>query len=139
MKKRMLLLIGFLVLMMAPVFSQTVPADWADLYNNYGVFFATYLGIAGIAMFLGEFVIRLLKLTQKTQKIIAIWVLSVIVAFAGMLVNIGFLAEATWWETLIWGLFAGVAANGIWTSNLVFLKTIVEFLIGLIKAKETVE
>ena len=139
MKKRMLLLIGLLVLMIAPVFSQTVPADWADLYNNYGVFFATYLGIAGVAMFLGEFVIRLLKLTQKTQKIIAIWVLAVIVAFVGMVINIGFLAEATWWETIIWGLFAGVAANGIWTSNLVFLKTIVEFLIGLIKAKEPKE
>jgi len=136
MKKRMLLFIGFLALFLVPVFSQELPADWLDLYENYGVFFGTYLGIAGIALFLGEYVIRLLNLKEKFQKVIAVWVLAVGVSFLGMVINIGFLAEANWYETLLWGLLAGVAANGIWSSNLAFLKTIVEFLIGLIKAKE---
>lgn len=131
-----LMLIGLLALLVAPLFAQTVPVDWQDLYDNYGVFFATYLGIAGVAMFLGEYVIRLLKLDTKPKKVVAIWLLAIVVSFVGNLTNIGFLAEATWWETVFWGALAGVAANGIWSSNLAFLKTIVEFLIGLIKAKQ---
>ena len=133
--KRLLMLIGLLVLIFVPVFCQTVPADWLDLYENYGVFFATYLGIAGIACFLGEYVIRLLKLDTKLKKVTAVWLLAILVSFFGSLVNIGFLSEATWWETLLWGALAGVAANGIWASNLLFLKQIMEFLIGLIKVK----
>ena len=139
MKKRMLLLIGFLVLMIAPVLSQVVPTSWADLYDNYGVFFATYLGLAGVAMFLSEYVIRLLKFEKNLPKIVTVFILAVGVSFLGMVINVGHLAEATWWETLIWGLLTGIAANGIWSSNLAFLKTIVEFLIGLIKAKNPTE
>ncbi len=136
MMKRLMMFIGFLVLMIVPVLSQEAPTSWQDLYDNYGLFFATYLGIAGIAMFLGEYVIRLLKLTKKSQKIIAIWVLAVGVSFIGSLINLGYLAEATWWETVMWGLLSGVAANGIFSGNIVFLKTVVEFLIGLLKARE---
>jgi len=136
MKKRVLLLVAFLALLLVPVFSQTVPASWQDLYENYGVFLATYLGIAGVAMFLGEFVIRLLKLTTKFTKVVAVWVLAVGVSFLGMAINVGYLAEATWWETLMWGMLSGVAANGLFGANIAFLKTAVEFIIGLIKAKE---
>jgi len=33
-------------------------------------------------------------------------------------------------------MLSGVAANGLFGGNIAFLKTAVEFLIGLIKAKE---
>jgi hypothetical protein len=113
----------------------TIP-DWTDLYENYGVYFATAGGIAGIAMFLGELVIRVLKLAVKWQKVAIIWVLSVVASFVGAFVlNVGYLAEATWWETVIWGVFSGLLANGIWSSNVAFIKSILEFLVELIKAK----
>jgi len=136
--RRILLFFGFLMLLITPIFAQVVevPADWQDLYDNYGIYFATYLGIAGIAAFLGEYLIRLLKLATKLQKVTAVWLVAIAVSFFGMLVNIGYLAEATWWETLFWGALSGLAANGIWSSNLLFLKTVVEFLIGLIKTKQ---
>jgi len=130
-------LIGILALLIMPLFGQVeVPDNWQDLYDNYGVFFATYLGVAGVAMFLGEFVLRFIKELKKWQKVAIIWVLAIGVSFFGNGVNIGYLAEATWWETLIWGAFSGLVANGIWSSNLAFLKTIVEFLIGMLKAKQ---
>ncbi len=113
------------------------PTDWADLYNNYGVYFATAGGIAGIAAFLGELVIRLLKFVKDWQKIATVWVIAVAASFVGAFVlNVGFLAEASLWETVIWGVFSGLLANGIWSSNVAFIKTILEFLVGLVKAKQ---
>jgi hypothetical protein len=136
--KRILMLIGFLMVVVAPMLGQVieVPASWQDLYDNYGVFFATFLGVAGVAAFIGEYVIRLLKSDVDWHKVAIVWVLAIGVSFFGNGVNIGYLAEATWWETIFWGMLSGMAANGIWSSNLLFFKTVVEFLIGMIKSKE---
>lgn len=117
-----------------------IPPDWADLYENYGVYFATASGVAGIAAFLGELVIRYTKLAIKWQKVSVIWVLAIAASFVGAFVlNVGYLAEATWWETTIWGAFSGLLANGIWSSNALFLKSILEFFVSLIKAKQVVQ
>jgi len=113
------------------------PTDWADLYENYGIYLATAGGIAGIAAFLGEIVIRFAKLALKWQKVAVVWALAVAVSFIGAFVlNVGYLAEASWWETVIWGVFSGLLANGIWSSNVVFIKSILEFVVGLIKEKQ---
>lgn len=129
-----LLLVGTVVAIAQDV---VIPPDWADLYDNYGVYFATAGGIAGIAAFLGELVIRYTKLAIKWQKVAVVWVVAVATAFVGAFVlNVGFLAEANWWETAVWGVFSGLLANGIWSANALFLKSILEFFIGLIKAKQ---
>ena len=119
------------------LFGQEVipPEGWGDLYENYGEFFLTYLGVAGIAMFLGEYVIRLLRATQKWQKVTLIFILAVGVSFIGNGINIGYLAEATWYETILWGVLSGVAANGLFSSNLLWLRSGVEYTISLIKKK----
>jgi len=131
--KKGFLLIAFLMLVFTSLIAQDVPTSWQDLYDNYGVFFATYLGIAGVAMFLGEIVLRLLQWARKIEKVLTIWVLAIALSYFGMLANIGFLAEASWWETLLWGLLSGLVANGVWSSNAAFLKTFVEIVIKLIK------
>ena len=129
-----LLLVGTVVAVAQDV---VIPPDWADLYDNYGIYFATVGGVAGIAAFLGELVIRYTKLALKWQKVAVTWVLAVATAFVGAFVlNVGFLAEASWWETAVWGLFSGLLANGIWSSNALFIKSILEFFVGLIKAKQ---
>ena len=74
--KRVLMFIGFLVLLCVPVLAQEVPGNWQDLYDNYGIFLGTYLGIAGIATFLGEYVIRLFNLTKKASKVTAVMLLA---------------------------------------------------------------
>lgn len=119
------------------LFGQEVvpPESWGDLYENYGTFFLTYLGVAGIAMFLGEYVIRLLKATVKWQKVVLVTILAVGVSFVGNLINIGYLAEATWWETILWGLLSGIVASGIWSGNILWLKSALEYLISFLKKK----
>ena len=136
--KKILVLIGLLFMAVIPILAQEVipPENWQDLYDNYGAFFATYLGIAGVAMFLGEYVIRLLKLTVRFQKVAVVVLLSVGLSFLSMAANIGYLAEAVWWETLLWGGLSAAAAAGLRSSNLLFAKTIVDFIINYLKSKE---
>jgi hypothetical protein len=131
-------LLLFLLLIPVGLFAQdvVVPSDWKDLYDNYEVFLATYLGIAGVATFLGEYAIRLLKLTTKFQKVAVVVLLAVGVSFLTNGFNISYLAEATWWETLLWGGLSAATASGLRSTNLLFVKTVVDFLIGLIKSKE---
>ena len=142
MKKRMLLLIGLLVLMIAPVLSQgemIVIPDWAYLYDNFGILMGTYLGLAAIASFVGEIVIRLFNTTKKVLKVFIVMFLAVGLAFLGSLINVGFLAEAAWWQAGLWGLLAGAAANGLQSGNLLFFKSVIEFFIGLMLSKEAKE
>ena len=112
--------------------------DFNDLTSNFGSYMAAYLGVAAIASFLGEYVIRLLKSTSKTVKIIVVSVVAVAVSFLGSLINIGYLAEAVWYEAIIMGVLSGVTAVGLRGTNLLFFKSVVDFVIGLIKAKEPV-
>lgn len=139
MKFKHLVLFILLLFPVVSLFGQTipVPSDWQDLYQNYGVFLATAAGVAGIAMFISEIVVRLLNILVKWQKVAITWVLAIAASLVGNYVlNVGYLAEATWWETLIWGVFSGLLANGIWSSNTAFIKSILEFVVNLIKSKQ---
>ena len=140
--KRLFVLFTFLLIGSVVILAQgDVPVipDWSYLYENFGVLMMTYLGLAAIASFFGEIVIRLIKATKKLLKVIIVMVLAVGLALLGSLINIGFLAEASWWQASLWGLLAGAAANGLNSGNLLFFKSVIEFLIGLILSKEPSE
>lgn len=143
MKKYFLFIFGLLFLFVGIVLAQDpeVPVipDVNYLVSNFGILMGTAVGIAAIASFLGEGLVRLLKMTGKVGKIVVVMVLAVALSFIGGLINIGYLAEAPWWQTGIWGLFSGVVAAGLRGTNLLFFKSIVEFLIGLILKKEPKE
>ena len=143
MKKYFLIIFGLLFLFVGIVLAQDpeVPVipDVNYLVSNFGILMGTAVGIAAIASFLGEGLVRLLKMTGKVGKIVVVMVLAVALSFIGGLINIGYLAEAPWWQTGIWGLFSGVVAAGLRGTNLLFFKSIVEFLIGLILKKEPKE
>ena len=134
------LLLSLVLLLFAAIGLQAqdviVVPDLGSLVDNYGIYLATVGGIAGIASFLGELVIRYTKLAVKWQKVAVIWVFAVGAAFVGnYALNVGFLAEASLWETALWGVFSGLVANGIWSSNVAFIKSFLEFLVNLIKTK----
>lgn len=140
--KRLMMLFGFLVLCIVSVFSQVeVPVipDWEFLYSNFGTLMATFLGVAAIASFLGEALIRIFKTTVKAWKVVVVLFLGVGLSFLGGVVNIGYLAEASWWQISLWGLLSGAAACGLKSGNILFFKSIVEFVIGLILSKEPKE
>ena len=133
--KKVLFLLVLLIAPFALLAQDTIPIpdDFGDLVSNYGTFFATYLGLAGIAMFLGEFVIRILKVAVKWQKVVIVFAIALIGAVVSNVGNFGFLAEANWWETVLWGALSGVAANGLFSGNWLWLKTLVEMVIGFLK------
>ena len=62
--------------------------------------------------------------------------ISIGLSFLGALINVGYLAEAVWWEVLLWGGLSGAAAGGLRSGNLLFFKSVVDFLIGYLKSKE---
>jgi len=138
--KRLMIFMTLLFVGVIGLLAQELPTpeNWSDLYNNYGIFFGTYLGIAGLSTFLAEYVIRLLKLSTKFLKVLFLCILAIGLSFLGMALGIGYLAEATWWETLLWGGLSAAAAAGLRSGNLLFAKTVVDFLIGLIKMKEPI-
>jgi len=145
MKKLKMFFLMAVVLLFVPIVAvlaqgevPTVP-DWQYLYDNFGTLMFSYLGVAAIASFVGEAVIRIMKLTQKVAKVIVVMILAVGVSFLGQVINVGYLAESVWYQTALWGLLSGAAANGLRSGNLLFFKSIVEFVIGIILNKEPKE
>jgi len=113
--KRLLMFFMFVGIVAIPLIAQEVepPTDWGQVIDNFGAWFGTLAGIAALTVFLGGVVNGLLKITGKVGKQIIAWVIAILLALAGNLVNLGFLAEATWLMTLIYGFGAGLVANGI--------------------------
>lgn len=118
-----MMLFGLLVLMIVPVFSQDVepPADWLDLLAQMDTWFGTLIGFAAVTVFLGSVVTTLFKITKSWGKQIAAWLVAVLLCFLGNLINFGLLAEATWLQTLAYGIGAGLIANGIFDFTVVQL------------------
>jgi len=145
MKRYLFLMIAFLFVGIGMIFAQQngeVPEipDVQYLVANFGVLMLTFTGIAAIATFAAEFFIRLLKTTKKVVKIVIVMILGVGLSFlSGLVFKGGDYAAMLWWQKIFWGLLSGAAASGIRGQNLLFLKSIVEFLIGLILKKEPSE
>jgi len=118
-----MLLIGFLVLLIVPVFSQDVepPTDWVDLLAQMPTWFGTLAGFGAVTVFLGSVVTTLFKLTKPWTKQVASWFVAVILCVVGNLVNFGLLADASWLQTLVYGIGAGLIANGIFDFTIVQL------------------
>jgi len=143
MKKFFVLFIGLLFLFVGALFAQVteVPVipDVSYLIDNFGLLMATFAGIAAIASFVGEFFIRLIKSTKDIVKIIIVFVLAIGLSFLAKVLNMGDYANMIWWQICIWGLLSGATSAGVRGTNLLFLKSVVEFLIGLILQKEPKE
>lgn len=112
-----------LALAALPVFSQTVepPGDWLELLAQMDTWFGTLIGFAAATVFLGSVVTSLFKIEKSWGKQIAAWLVAILLCFLGNLINFGLLAEATWLQTLAYGLGAGLIANGIFDFTVVQL------------------
>ena len=129
-----ILLLGFTGIILAQDIE--VPASWQDLYDNYMIYLATYLGMAGVGSFFAELFIRWRQVEKKWLKVTSLVVCTLAVAFITSLINIGYLAEAPLWQVALEGGLAAAAAAGLRSTNMLFVKSIVDFLVGLIKAKK---
>ena len=114
--------------------------DVQYLVANFGVLMLTFTGIAAISSFLAEFFIRLVKTTSKYVKIAFVLVMGVGLTFlSGLIFKEGDYALMIWWQKILWGLLSGAAAAGLRGTNLLWVKSMVEFVIGLLLKKEPSE
>lgn len=141
MKKYFVLIFGMLFLFVGIVLAQDpeVPVipDVQYLVANFGILMLSFTGIAAIASFVGEFFIRLIKTTKKAIKIAFVMVVGVGLTFlSGLVFKDGDYALMIWWQKIAWGLLSGAAAAGLRGTNLLWVKSLVEFFIGLVLKKE---
>lgn len=86
---------------------------------DFNAWVATLSSIAAAAVFLGAGVIQIFKVTVKIWKQVIVWLVSIALTALGNLFNIGFAAEFPWLTTIIYGLAAGLVANGLFDINTV--------------------
>ena len=113
--KKLVAVFIFLIMGAVAVIAQEVepPSDWGGVIDGFRTWFGTLAGIAAVTIFIAGFLNGLLKVENKTVKQIVAWIVAIVLALIGNLVNLGFLAEATWLMTLLYGLGAGLVANGL--------------------------
>ena len=144
MKKYLFLIVAFLFtgvgMILAQVGEGSEIPDIQYLIANFGELMLTFAGIAAVSTFVAEFFIRLLKTTKKAVKIVFVMVLGVGLTFlSGLIFKEGDYALMIWWQKIFWGLLSGATAAGLRGGNLLFIKSVVEYVIGLLLKKEPVE
>ena len=112
--KKLVLFFGLLALFTVSAIAQEVepPANWGEVIDGFSSWFGTLAGIAALTVFIGGVLNGLLKVTKKVVKQILTWIVA-------NLINMGFLSEATWLMTLLYGFGAGLVANGLFDISIV--------------------
>lgn len=82
--------------------------------------FETFAAVVAIIPVVTEGIKSLIKaeLPSWGNQLIS-WVVAILIALFGQFFNLGVFAEVNWWESLIIGVFAGLASNGIWDINII--------------------
>ena len=119
--KKLVLFFGLLALFTVSAIAQEVepPANWGEVIDGFSSWFGTLAGIAALTVFIGGVLNGLLKVTKKVVKQILTWIVAIVLAVVGNLINMGFLSEATWLMTLLYGFGAGLVANGLFDISIV--------------------
>jgi len=124
--------VSLVLLLAAPIVMAQVidpPASIIDLLANLNVYLGSMVGVASMSVFLGALLNGLLKVTKTFVKQLVVWLVAIVTLVIANLVNIGYAAEFTIWQSLLHGLGAGLVANGIF--DIPIVKAIMEFIEGL--------
>ncbi len=91
-----------------------VPSEnFMDMFTTFAAF------VAGIP-FVIEMIKKFINLQGLALQIVS-WVVGILLAFGGQFFNIGIFEPFIWWQTLLFGIGASLAANGLADTNLVRL------------------
>jgi len=138
MKKVMFVCAIMIALLTVPLlaFSQDVnpPENVIDLITQLNVYMASLAGIAAMSAFLGSLILGLFKPPKGFVRMIIVWVISIVIMILSNVFNYGFAAEFTWFACILYGLGAGLAANGL--STVAGVHTILEVIEAIFKKKD---
>ena len=114
MMKKLMMFFALMFVLILPTFGQEVnpPTNWLELFANINVWLASLAGVAAVTVFLAAFLNTLLKTKGFVKQLVA-WIISILLLVVGNLLNMGFMAELTWLNTIVYGVAAGFIANGI--------------------------
>jgi len=115
-----------------------MPGDVSEVLN----FLYSYLAVAGLTMFCSEALfLRVPWFSEgkvKLRKSVVVFAIALAWSFISGVLNIGYLADAIWWEIMLWGALSGGIAAGFWSTNFLFVKSLIEWLVSFIKSKQTI-
>ena len=94
---------------------------------DYNQVFITFAALSAAVPFVVEGIKKLIPAIDKSKiaTIIVSWVIPILVTMFGWGFDLGFLADRTWWQALLYGLGAGLVSNGLFSTGLI------EWIIGL--------
>jgi len=131
MKKVLFLWIALLALAFAPVaFAQDSGENPAA-----GMGFETFSALVALTAMIIPFVVEIFKLIPglpSLAKQIVSWLIGVLAAYLGWQLKLGFLGDLSWYVALLYGLGAGLIANGVFDTGIV---TFILETLGLKAAK----
>lgn len=113
MKKVFLLLFLIMVTAVSVAFAQAPVIVGADDFSSFFTTFATL--VAGIPVVV-HIVLKMLKKDTETPNLVVqiiSWLTGLALTIFGWSLNLGFLADVSWYWALLYGLAASLAANGI--------------------------
>lgn len=118
--KKMILFFSFLFLTLIGIIAQDPqpPEDWIGAVSGFSLFMTTLGGIAALTVFLAAAANKVLNTVGFVKQLVA-WLIAVLLAVLGNVLNIGLTAELPWLTTILYGVAAGFVANGIFDIELV--------------------
>ena len=133
--KRIVLFLSFLFLIPLVTFAQDLPpTDWGDIILNPGKWFASFGLFSLLVAFVTTFLNGILKIIKRFPRQLISWGVAIILLIATNLLNWGYAADFTILLTIIHGLGAGLAANGVF--DIPLIKSILTALEGILNPQK---
>ena len=117
-KKYILLAVALISMLLLPVTLLAAQVTEGIVEFSLEGSFVTFTAIVAAIPFLVEGVKTLFKPQNKTVIQMLSWLVGVAFVMFGWWLGLGFLATLLWWQALVVGLFASMAANGLWDTGL---------------------
>jgi hypothetical protein len=99
--------------------------------TDYEAAFATFAALVAVVPFVVQGIKKLIPSIESSSlwTQVVSWLTGIVITMFGWVFNLGFLNGLEWWQALLYGLGASLAANGIFDTGLI------EWIIGLFKKK----
>lgn len=115
MKKFLNVLLALMVMLFAP--AVLFAADGSDPVGVTDVF-STFLSLVLAIPLVVELIKRVVNTQRKLVNQVISWVTGIVLTMGGWYLHLGFLDGLVWYNALIVGCFASLAANGIYDTKL---------------------